>query len=72
MEQRRIVYLLAHAVEEFRISQGFVLAVEYRRIVQLLTHAVVEFSISPVALLAVEHKLIIHLSIVVAMDEFVK
>jgi hypothetical protein len=46
--------------------------VEYRRIVQLLTHAVVEFSISPVALLAVEHKLIIHLSIVVAMDEFVK
>jgi hypothetical protein len=32
----------------------------------------VEFSISPVAVLAVEDKIIIHLSIVVAMDEFVK
>ena len=44
---------------------------EQRRVVYLLTHAVVEFSISPVAVLAVENKLIIHLSIVVAMDEFV-
>jgi hypothetical protein len=56
---------------EFSNSQEVFLAVEQRRVVYLLTHAVVEFSISPVAVLAVENKLIIHLSIVVAMDEFV-
>ena len=38
----------------------------------LLTHVVVEFSIFPAAVIAVEQRLMIHLSIVVAMDEFVE
>jgi len=46
--------------------------VEQKRTIHRLTHAVEEFGISLLAVLAVGQGLIIQLSIVAAMDEFVK
>ena len=59
-------------VEEFWISQRVVLAVEQKHTIHHITHAVEEFWISMVAVLAVVQGLIIHITVVAAMDDFVK